>query len=280
MLSRELMGVLALSILWVNALLIVAAALKQAAAIAATLRRMGPRAGGGASLLEARVVRGEGRGGAIAEHRIEQVGRAGAEGAVEAILFADRSYGGAIHGGVVSADGQEIAVAPAAEGEVWVSRAEVQEAAACPSDAAFDEALALARKARGFARTIEARVGAGARVWLLGAVERDASGALRVTPALLSSVDPRAVCRSKLALLALFIAGVLAALAGCTALALARPHFGAVSTAGAALCLGFFLLVQPLGTAVRDAVRLPSAAITRGRWERKGAGGASRAVVT
>lgn len=254
------MGVLALSILWVNALLIVAAALKQAAAIAATLRRMGPRAGGGASLLEARVVRGEGRGGAIAEHRIEQVGRAGAEGAVEAILFADRSY--------------------AAEGEVWVSRAEVQEAAACPSDAAFDEALALARKARGFARTIEARVGAGARVWLLGAVERDASGALRVTPALLSSVDPRAVCRSKLALLALFIAGVLAALAGCTALALARPHFGAVSTAGAALCLGFFLLVQPLGTAVRDAVRLPSAAITRGRWERKGAGGASRAVVT
>jgi hypothetical protein len=272
------MGALALSILWVNTLLIVAAALKQAAAIAARLRRMRPRAGS-APLIEARVVRGHGRGGAIAEHRIEQVGRAGANGAGGAIVFADRGYVGEIFGGVVTADGREIAVEPSAEGEVWVSRAEVLEAAACPSDAAFDEAFAHARKARGFARTIEARVGAGARVWLHGAVERDSSGASRMAPALLSSVDPRAVCRSKLSLLLAFAAGALGALAGCTALALAHPRFGAASTAGAALCLGFFLLIQPLGTAVRDAVRLPSAAITRGRWAR-GRGGAASAAPT
>jgi hypothetical protein len=274
------MGALALSILWVNTLLIVAAALKQAAAIAARLRRMGPRAGSGASLLEARVVRGHGRGGAIAEHRIEQVGRAGADGAGEAIVFADRSYGGEILGGVVTADGREIAVEPSVEVEVWLSRAEVLEAAACPSGAAFDEAFALARKARGFARTIEARVGAGARVWLLGAVERDASGASRMAPALLSSVDPRAACRSRLALLVAFAAGALGALAGCTALALAQPRFGTASTVGAALCLGYFLLIQPLGTAVRDAVRLPSAAIVRGRWARGHVGAASAAPTT
>jgi hypothetical protein len=41
-----------------------------------------------------------------------------------------------------------------------------------------------------------------------------------------------------------------------------------VSTLGGAACLGFFLIVQPAGTALRDAVRLPSRAWLRGRWMR------------
>ena len=45
------------------------------------------------------------------------------------------------------------------------------------------------------------------------------------------------------------------------------PVFGLVSTIGAALGLAFFLLVQPAGTALRDAVKLPSAPITRGTWK-------------
>ncbi|WP_437947849.1 hypothetical protein WME98_45215 [Sorangium sp. So ce296] len=280
MLTRELMGALALAILWVNTLLIAAAALKQLAAVAATLRRLGARPDQrGAALIEARVLRGDGRGGALAGHRIEQVGRAGAGGSTrDEIVFADSGRGGEIYGGTVVAGGREIAIAPAVEGEVWVSRAEVRAASACPSEARFDEAYQHARKPRGFSRTVEARIGPGAPVWLLGDVERavnDADGADRMRPALVSSVDPRALCRRKIALLSLGVAGVLGGLVGCTALALSRPRFGPLSTAGGALCLAFFLLVQPLGTALRDAARLPSAAPARGRWVRRRAGGAS-----
>ncbi|WP_437971415.1 hypothetical protein WMF04_19855 [Sorangium sp. So ce260] len=278
MLSRELMGALALAILWVNTLLIVAAALKQLAAVVATLRRLGPPRGDGAALLEARVLRGDGLGGALAGHRIEQVGRAGAGGrGIEEIVFADSGHGGEIYGGAVVADGREIAITPAVEGEVWVSRAEVCAASACPSEARFDEAYQHARKPRGFSRTVEARICAGAPVWLLGAVERDADGPARMRPTFVSGVDPRAFCRGKLALLSLGVAGILGALVGCTALALSRPRFGPASTAGGALCLAFFLLVQPLGTALRDAARSPSSAPARGRWVRRRAGGSSRA---
>ncbi|AUX32265.1 MULTISPECIES: hypothetical protein [Sorangium] len=282
MLTRELMGALALAILWVNTLLIAAAALKQLAAVAATLRRLGARLDRrGAAPIEARVLRGDGRGGALAGHRIEQVGRAGAAGSArEEIVFADSGRGGEIYGGAVVAGGREIAIAPAVEGEVWVSRAEVRAASACPSEARFDEAYEHARRPRGFSRTVEARICAGAPVWLIGDVERDVDGADRMRPALVSSVDPRAVCRRKVALLSLGVAGVLAGLVGCTALALSRPRFGPLSTAGGALCLAFFLLVQPLGTALRDAARLPSAAPARGRWVRRRAGAASPRVAS
>ncbi|MDP2316889.1 MAG: hypothetical protein Q8P41_28615 [Pseudomonadota bacterium] len=43
--------------------------------------------------------------------------------------------------------------------------------------------------------------------------------------------------------------------AACTALALTAPVFGTVSTVGGVACLAFFLLVQPLGTALRDYAR-------------------------
>ncbi len=281
MLSRELMGALALAILWGNTLLIVAAALKQLAAVAATRRRLGPPRGDGASLLEARVLGGGGRGGALACRRIEQVGRAGAGGrALDEIVFADSAHGGEIYGGAVVAGGRMIAVAPAVESEVWVSRDEVRAASACPSEARFDEAYKHARKPRGFSRTVEARICAGAPVWLLGAVEGGAGGVARMRPTLVSSMDPRAFCRGKLALLSLGVAGILGALVGCTALALSRPRFGPASTAGAALCLAFFLLVQPLGAALRDAARPPSAAPARGRWVRKRAVSASRATAS
>ncbi|MGK4005119.1 hypothetical protein WMF31_21000 [Sorangium sp. So ce1036] len=282
------MGVLALSIVWVNTLLIVAAALKQRAAVAALLRRLGPsRQGrgaaqeGGEALLSARVLRGDGQGGALAAHRIDQVGRAGAEaGAREAIAFADRGHAGEIHGGVVVSEGREIAIEPVAAGEVWVSPAEVRAASACPSDARFDEAYQHARRPRGFSRTVEVTIRAGTPVWLLGAAARGADGALRMRPSLVSSVDPRAWCRSRCALLSLGVAGIVGALLGCTALALSEPRFGPLSAVGGALCLAFFLLVQPLGTALRDAARTPAAALARGRWLRPRAAEAPRAVAS
>ncbi|WP_438030076.1 hypothetical protein [Sorangium sp. So ce233] len=105
-----------------------------------------------------------------------------------------------------------------------MSRAEVRAASACPSEARFDEAYQHARRPRGFSRTVEAMICAGAPVWLLGAVERDTDGTggvARMRPPLVSSVDPRALCRSKIALLGLGAAGILGTLIGCSALALA-----------------------------------------------------------
>ena len=61
----------------------------------------------------------------------------------------------------------------------------------------------------------------------------------------------------RLAAIVLGIAGILAAAAGCTALALRAPVFGPVSTVGGAACLAYFLLVQPAGTALRDFARAP-----------------------
>jgi hypothetical protein len=45
-----------------------------------------------------------------------------------------------------------------------------------------------------------------------------------------------------------------------------------VSTAGAAAAFVFFLLVQPLGTLVRDALVSPGRAPRRHEWTRAGSG--------
>jgi hypothetical protein len=259
------MGAVALAILWVNALLIAAAAGQQVRLLLRRRAAMRPRAAGerGEGLWRLRVARGE--EGAIAAHRIEQVGHA-LEGA-QAIAFHDRQARGEILGGTLEApDGSAIALARAADAEVWVAPDEIARAARCNSPAAFARALAAAGKARGFTRTVEVAVGAGREVYVHGRLD---GGTLRPTAAgtlLVATVDPRPVLARKAALAAAFLVAELLVAAACTAVALWPPVFGRVSTAGGVLCLAFFLLVQPAGTAVRDAVRVPSRAIVRGRW--------------
>lgn len=85
---------------------------------------------------------------------------------------------------------------------------------------------------------------------------------------LVAAMDPRALLAKKAALGAAFIAGELLAAAGCTALALRPPVFGAASTLGGVLGLAFFFTVQPAATSVRDAMLLPSRAPVRGSWAR------------
>ncbi|AKT40031.1 hypothetical protein [Chondromyces crocatus] len=257
MLTREVMGWIALSILWVNALLVAAAALKDLGTLTRQERALGP-------FRRARVLRGDGRGGAFAGHRVEQVGRAAAEnGKREAIVFHDRSYGGELYGGAVALDegGEEVRVEPAIESEIWVSVEEQAQRAVCPSEARFDEAYPHARKARGYSRTVEVPVEAGSMVWL--------GGETPSAPRLVATLDPRGVIRSRAVQCAVFAALTLVAAAGCTAVALWPPVFGTVSTLGGLLCLGYFLGVQPLGVTVRNAVRLPSQRILRGTWERR-----------
>lgn len=249
MLTNETMGIVALAILWVNVLLIAASTAKQLAAILARRAALG-------DVVRGSVARGEGPGGAIAAHRIEQLGRAADEGT---ILFHDRAAATEVFGGAVAAfEGRELTVAAGATAEVWLAPEILQRAAACASDDAFDEAHASARKAKGFARTVIAPLGEGAVVF----VSHRADGVL------LATMDPRGLLTKKAALATTFIVAELLAAAGCTALALWPPLFGALSTLGGALCLAFFLLVQPAGTAIRDALLVPSLAPVRGRWAR------------
>ncbi|MEJ7733944.1 MAG: hypothetical protein WKG00_32710 [Polyangiaceae bacterium] len=268
MLSRETMGVLALAILWVNTLLVVGAALQEAARLWRLRVRWGGSGLAGRALV-GRVAHAEGPGGALAMHRVEQVGRYAADdGGRRAILFADKSYRGEAFAGVVTTGAGEVRVAPG-DAEVWAAPAAIREATRRP-DGGFDGAYADARKARGYDRMVEVPVRAGAEVWLVGAL-RDAGDGKVLGPGpdgllLVSAVDPRRLCARKLALVALFVAGVLLAACGCTALALWPPYFGTVSTIGGVLGLAYFLLVQPAGTALRDAVRVPARAAVRGTW--------------
>src|SRR5882672_6165645 len=115
MLSREVMGVLALAILWVNTLLIAAAALKASATLARLRRGFG-------SISKGTVARGDGPSGALAALEVEQVGRLGAA-TDPVILFHDRSHACKVFGGRVALEGgREIDVPTADDAEVWVDR--------------------------------------------------------------------------------------------------------------------------------------------------------------
>lgn len=292
MLSREVMGLLALAILWVNTLLIAAAAaldLKDLLARRRSLRRADARSVGadrGGGIIEGRVARGDGPEGALASQRVEQIGRSAASAkANPGILFGDRSFEGEIFGGAIAVEvepgtTEEIEIAPARSAEVWVSEGALRTSGACPSRARFDEAYEDAKKARGFTRTIVAPILAGERVWISASLARrrghepsaqatDATDADRSPRPLVSTLDARAVCARKIALSVASIAAILALCAALSAVALYPPRFGFVSTIGGALCFLFFLLVQPAGTALRDAVRLPHQAFLRGRWRRE-----------
>jgi hypothetical protein len=249
MLSNQVMGVLALAILWINTLLVAAAAAQEV--IKLRLRQ----AELGVGLRRGRVLHGDGPGGALAVHRIDQVGRAGGDAEIH---FSDRRAEGELFGGRIALDdGGEADVPARAPAEVWLGAEAIEQAGACPSAAAFAEAHAAARKAKGWSRTLAAVIGPGSPVFFSGR--------------LVSSVDPRALLSRHVALAAAFIAGEILLAAGCTAVALWPPVFGRVSTVGGALCLGFFLLVQPAGTALRDAMAVPSRAAVRGRWTRSAA---------
>jgi hypothetical protein len=250
MLSREVMGALALAILWVNTLLIAVAATKRAAELA----RMGRSFG---DVRRGKVVRGDGPSGAIAALEIDQVGRLGARENAP-ILFHDRSRACRIFGGRVALEtGDAVDLAPADDAEVWVDAPAIASAARLPSDAAFDAACVDARKARGYARSLRAPIVAGADVF--------------VATRLVSMLDPRGWIKKRVALASAFVVAEIAVAAACTAAALEEPHFGPLSTAGAAAAFVFFLLVQPAGTAVRDALRPPSRAPRHDAWTRAAA---------
>lgn len=248
MLTREWMGVLALGILWVNTLLVAGAALQRVAGLLGLARRIahGVRRG--------RAPR------ALASVSVDQVGRYGA-GAKRAIVWHDRAYASAIAGGEVTVgDGESLVVPATTHAMVWVDEPTVRAAADLTSTAAFDEAYASARKAKGFARKVVAEVGDDVFVANVRTEQGDAW--------LVSTFDPVAWCRSRaLVIAALFVPALLAIAAGVTVVALWPPAFGTVSMVGAFMGVVYFLLVLPAGTAIRDWARLPHERILRGAWK-------------
>jgi hypothetical protein len=261
MIPYDWMGLFALGILWLNTLLVVGAAFGP---LRLLLER---RSSAARSLVAACVERGE----PLAYHEVEQVGRRAADdGDRRAILFHDRRFHAEAPGGAVrTSDGESLELPPLspAEVEVWVSAREQARAAGAPSAEGFAAAYRDASKARGFERTVRAEIGAGAAVWIAGAhIEHARLRARGGGPVIVASFDPRPWIARRIGLVAAFVLGAVVLAAGCTWLALTPPAFGTVSIVGAALGLAFFLLIQPAGVAVRDAVRLPSVRFVRGRW--------------
>lgn len=248
MLTRELMGLGALAILWVNTLLIAAAAWKELSKLLAKKR----------ALADAGVVRGRVVKGTLAALSVEQTGHGNGESPNQkAILFHDRKHTGEVFGGVVEIDGKEIEIPARASGEVWIALEQLRREGEYPGDDAFDAAFVNAKRAKGYARTVTAKIGEGADVWLA----KDGS--------FVSTIDPAPLLSKYASLAFAAIVGFFAAVTGITFLALQTPHFGTVSIVGGVLGLAYFLTVQPLGTMLRDAVRLPSVAWLRGDWIRK-----------
>jgi len=272
-LTREIMGALALAILWVSTLLVAAVALKRAQELLRSRRALRPLAQGerGTGSFHARIEKGDGEGGALARYDLEQVGRAGAaSNGRRTIHFSDRSFGGVVLGGEVSANEERVRVL-AGEGSVWPARTALLEASACADPARFAAVFEEARKARGHTRHVRVDLCEGQSVWIGGEL-REVDGELVVraserTGLLVSAVEPRAwLLRSACFAVFFAIAETLCA-AAITVLVLVPPVFdGWPSKVGGALGLGFFLLVQPLGTAVRDAIRAPHRAFVRGVW--------------
>lgn len=238
MLSREVMGALCLGVLWVTALLVAAAAWQDFRDLRAIVKRA------------RKMIDGLVSGGDFAEWSVEQTGRATDD---DAIAFHDRAFHSEVFGGKVG--DQEIAANKI--GEVWIDEKAREEAAGCGDVTTYDAAHAIARKAKGFARTVRVRIRAGQRVWVIGDGE------------IVSTFDPRAWASRKSLLVLAFIPIELALCAAATRLALSLPRFGTMSIIGAVACIAFFLGVTPLAVALRESVRLPHEAFLRTVWSRK-----------
>jgi hypothetical protein len=267
LLSRELMGAFALGVLWTGTLLVLLASARDVRRWFRLWRRMRPlpAAGSGVGLIAARVVEGS---GPIARHTVVQTGRWAAvpDGGPRAIIFHDREYRSEILGGTVETlDGsRRIDIAATEEGQVWApGKPQVID-----PELSFEQAYARSKHVRGFPRDLRTELGAGVPLWLVGAVKQDGDHWSMGSPPggqlIASTVDPRKLSSQRIRLGLGVMALMFLIGAAATALAVWPPAFGGRSIAGGVLCLAFFLIMQPVGTWLRDRLRSPASAIVRG----------------
>ena len=272
MLSNEVMGWVALWILWGNTALVLLAALKQASALSRRRAELLALAGepvAGERFFPARVVTAN--DGAVGTFVVDQLGRFGA-GASRAIHWHDRQARSEITGGIVEADGRRLAIEPTERAEVWVGADEVDAASRCPSRGAFEDAYPSAKKTRGVERELRVPIPRGRAVWVHGVVEeRDGAAVVTAPPGrklLVSAMDPVVWLGRRARFVQLFVVpGLILGAAIPTALALRAPVFESpASKIGGLLGLIYFLVVLPAGTALRDFLREPSQRLVRGVW--------------
>jgi hypothetical protein len=272
MLSREIMAAALLGVLWVTAILLAVAAFQDVRELLRRRRAFRPLGVGeaGEGMIDGGVVT-RAEPGKLATLTVEQIGRA-QDGAVLSLVYGDRRYASRVAGGLLESARGEVKV-EAAEGdaaEVWTTEVERERALACPGEAAFDDAYAGAKKARGHVREVTLSVGAGDRVFVAGVVQRDGDAWTVRAPEgralVVATFDPRAFCTKHVAKMTAFVALELAFCAGATRLALWPPAFGPVSVGGAVLGLVFFFLATPIGASIRQQARVPSRAVMRTTW--------------
>jgi hypothetical protein len=266
--TQEIMAVVALGVLWLNSGLVLAVASKQLGNVL-RLKRMLAVAREKGELVHGTAVR---KSGAFAVRRIEMIGRAITTRGPERILFTDGPQSFEIAGGKLKTDAGEVAVAAAKgeQAELWTDQAREADSVRCGSGREFDAAYEAASTFKGFAHEVSIEARGGDHVWVFGTRRGDRIEPRPNGPLLVSTLDPIAYLNGRALLIAGFVAVALVLLAAITALAVVPPPFGLISTIGAALGLAYFLAIQPLGTALRDAVKTPARKLVGALWERPG----------
>ena len=251
------MGLFALGVLWLNALLVAAAALSTRARLVqiAEALRLARAAG---ELVSGRVVAVDGAD-ALGTRKVAQLGRAMTIPGPDRILFTDREIGHDVAAATLSTHDGDLRIEASDRAEVWPA----PDAIAVREDD-FAKAWEAASTSKGHPSHASEKVGVpGELIWVRGRREGSA-----LVPTLVSAMDPIAWCASARARLLAFAIGELALCGVVTAVAFVPPVFGVVSTLGGALSLAFFLGVQPMGVAERRRALTPARRPLGGLWQR------------
>ncbi len=289
----EVMGLLALGILWVNMGLLALVAFKRIAPIVRRTRGLGPVVGGGRGHAQLRaggriLVHGHvsrptepNSSDALAFHRVEQTGRSAGVGQV---FFHDRSYTGELLGGAIEVETEVGPVrihlpATSEFAEVWPSRSRsVQAASQMPAEVDFAATEAQARRASGYRRQLCTPINPGDAVWVsavLAPVEDGETDLQVLSPRnhndeiIVSAIEPRRWATRSSTICMGFGVATLVVTAVCTVLALWPPVFGTVSMVGAMAAMAALLSNMLFGNLVRDAVLAPSKRIIGGTWSKR-----------
>lgn len=246
------LGIALLAVVWTAALLCALASVDYARKLMARAREL-------RGVREGTVASGEGPGGALAAHEVEQIGRA-MDGEPPAIVFSDKAYRGEVYGGTLSASGETVEVRHPGELEVWPDTETQVARASVPNDAELDALYKDARSAKGAPRVVRVPFAVGKKVYFASGPDG------RLT--FLSAEDPAAFFSARVRAHLAFAFVELAICGALTALALHAPVFGKVSTLGGAGLLAFFLIVQPVGVSVEEASREPFRRFLRGVHKR------------
>lgn len=273
-LSPVFMGILCLAVLWTATALVVAVVLRDALRLRRRQQQLR-----GAGLAEGTIVEG-----VLARHTEELTGRVLPRAKTPTILLHPRAQQSEILGGKIRLDDGtliEIPALPRAASEVWRAEAKLP-------GLEFSAAFAESKRAKGWRTTLTTELGAGQRVWVFGQLDQgklapisDAFEPSSPDRVLVSLIDPRAFYSRKIGFSIAAAIAILAAACLVTALALVPPAFGLVSTIGGALCLGYFLGVQPIGVWIADQIAAPAIAVTHRKMvEPAPAGQASAAALS